>query len=90
MPFNASQELGKSISEPYEQPLYDITNQTIEKWNESRIGTEEEIKPTDTIIFLADTIIICVIKEFNWLCNSHVRLVKTVAPRPHLQIFDDF
>ncbi|KAL5733889.1 hypothetical protein ACOSP7_031750 [Xanthoceras sorbifolium] len=87
MLFNASQELGISISEPHEQPLHDIFNNTIEKWDKSRIGTEEEIKPIDTIIFLADTTIICVVEEFNWLCNSHVRLAKIVGLRPNLQIF---
>ncbi|KAL5732420.1 hypothetical protein ACOSQ2_032112 [Xanthoceras sorbifolium] len=107
MLFNASQELGISISEPHEQPLHDIINNTIEKWDKSRIGIEEEIKPIDTIIFLghcfhvidfskhilptkANTTIICVVEEFNWLCNSHVQLAKTVALRPNLQIFDDF
>ncbi|KAL5799254.1 hypothetical protein ACOSQ4_032138 [Xanthoceras sorbifolium] len=98
MLFNASQELGISISEPYEQPLHDIINNTIEKWDKSRIGTEEEIKPIRHhhffgfwLVFLkSDTTIICVAEEFNWLCNSHVRLAKTVALRPNLQIFDDF
>ncbi|KAL5743910.1 hypothetical protein ACOSQ2_027026 [Xanthoceras sorbifolium] len=88
--FNTWQELGKSISESYGQPLHYLTLKILKKWDESRIGTEEETKPMHTIIppNKAETTI-WVIEEFHRLCNSHARLAKPWLSDPTYHAFVD-
>ncbi|KAK3221273.1 hypothetical protein Dsin_008298 [Dipteronia sinensis] len=49
IPFNSWQELGKSMSASYEQPLHYLTHMILKKWDELKIGTEKENRPIDTI-----------------------------------------
>ncbi|KAK2651668.1 hypothetical protein Ddye_011524, partial [Dipteronia dyeriana] len=83
IPFATWKELKKSMSQKYGQPLRYATHRILEDWDKSRVGTEEDNKPMDTIIPSNKAeAIIWGIEEIHRRCHSHLRLAKLWLSHP--------
>ncbi|KAL5702226.1 rdm1-like [Ranunculus cassubicifolius] len=50
IPCNSWQSLAKSLKKLYGQPLHYLTNALLKQWDQSRIGSDKEYQPLDTVI----------------------------------------
>ncbi|XP_073109714.1 protein RDM1 isoform X5 [Elaeis guineensis] len=90
IPFASWQGLAKSVKQLYGQPLHYLTNILLKQWDLSRVGSEDEHKPLDTIIHPAKAeALIWVTEEVHRLTSSPHHLAKLWASDPMYHAYVD-
>ncbi|KAK9139961.1 hypothetical protein Scep_009642 [Stephania cephalantha] len=90
IPFTSWQGLAKSIKQLYGQPLHYQTNVLLKQWDQSRIGTDDEHQPLDTIIHPCKAeATIWLIEQVHRLTTSHHHLAKLWQLDPMHHAFVD-
>ncbi|XP_057960303.1 protein RDM1 [Malania oleifera] len=90
IPFTTWMGLANSIKLLYGQPLHYLTNILLKQWDQSRIGTEDEHRPLDTIIHPCKAEAnIWLIEEVHRLTSSHHYLAKLWLSDPMYHAFVD-
>lgn len=82
--------LAKSIKQLYGQPLHYLTNICLKKWDQLRIGAEDEHQPLDTIIhpYKAEASV-WRMEEVHRLTTSHHTLSKFWLADPMFHAYID-
>ncbi|KAF8401731.1 hypothetical protein HHK36_012677 [Tetracentron sinense] len=90
IPFTTWHGLAKSIKQLYGQPLHYLTNVLLKQWDQSRIGTNDEHLPLDTIIHPCKAeATIWLMEEVHRLTSSHHHLAKLWLSDPMYHGFVD-
>lgn len=90
IPFTSWLGLAKSVKQLYGQPLHYLTNILLKQWDLSRVGSEDERQPLDTIIHPAKAeALIWVTEEVHRLTSSPHHLAKLWASDPTYHAYVD-
>ncbi|XP_043692542.1 protein RDM1-like [Telopea speciosissima] len=75
--FNSWQGLAKSLKQLYGQPLHYLTNVLLKQWDQSRVGTDNEYQPLDTIIHSCKAeATIWLMEEIHRFTTSHHHIAR--------------
>ncbi|XP_042489426.1 protein RDM1-like isoform X4 [Macadamia integrifolia] len=90
IPYNSWQGLAKSIKQIYRQPLHYLTNVLLKQWDQSRIGTDNEHQPLDTIIHSCKAeATIWLMEEVHRLTASHHHIARLWLSDPMYHSYVD-
>ncbi|KAA8534205.1 hypothetical protein F0562_031602 [Nyssa sinensis] len=88
--FNTWQELAYSLKHMYGQPLHYLTRIKLMQWDRSRIGTENEHKPTYNMTHPSKAeATIWVMEEIHRRTTSHYHLAQLWLAHPMYHVFID-
>ncbi|KAB5545024.1 hypothetical protein DKX38_013136 [Salix brachista] len=90
IPFSSWVGLGKSIKQLYQQPLHYLTNILLYKWDQQRIGSEDEYTPLDTMMHPCKAeATIWLVEEVHRCTSSHYHVAKIWQSDPMHHAFVD-
>ncbi|XP_010525215.1 PREDICTED: protein RDM1-like isoform X2 [Tarenaya hassleriana] len=90
IPFTTWVGLGNSIKQLYGQPLHYLTNVLLNRWDQSRVGSEAEHQPLDTIIHPSKAeATVWFIEEIHRRTSSHHHIVSLWQSDPMYHAFID-
>jgi len=90
IPFSSWLGLGRSLKQLYEQPLHYLTNVLLKRWDQQRIGSDDEHRRLDAIIHpvRAETLIWAT-EEVHRLTTSGQHLASLWASDPMYHAYID-
>lgn len=90
IPFSSWAGLGKSMKQLYQQPLHYLTNILLNKWDQQRIGSEDEHTPLDIMIHPCKAeATIWLVEEVHRRTSSHHHVAKIWQSDPMHHAFVD-
>ncbi|KAJ6318636.1 hypothetical protein OIU76_014065 [Salix suchowensis] len=90
IPFSSWVGLGKSVKQLYRQPLHYLTNILLYKWDQQRIGSDDEYTPLDTMMHPCKAeATIWLVEEVHRRTSSHYHVAKIWQSDPMHHAFVD-
>ncbi|ESQ47590.1 hypothetical protein EUTSA_v10021679mg [Eutrema salsugineum] len=90
IPFRSWVGLSNSIKELYGQPLHYLTNVLLQRWDQSRIGSDSEDQCLDSIIHPSKAeATIWLVEEIHRLTSSHHQIARLWGSDPMYHSFID-
>ncbi|EOA31598.1 hypothetical protein CARUB_v10014795mg [Capsella rubella] len=90
IPFTSWAGLSISIKQLYGQPLHYLTNVLLQRWDQSRLGTDSEDQALDSIIHPSKAeATIWLVEEIHRITSSHLHIAHLWSSDPMYHSFID-